>query len=95
MEKEKMKELSQEELKEVSGGLATDKLAGGLVKDNLAGGLVTDKLAGGLVTDKLAGGLVTDKLADENLAPARELAEKDSLLKKLASDDDDGRINPR
>ena len=86
MEKEKMKELSQEELKEVSGGLATDKLAGGLVKDNLAGGLVTDKLAGGLVTDKLA---------DENLAPARELAEKDSLLKKLASDDDDGRINPR
>ena len=86
MEKEKMKELSKEELKEVSGGLATDKLAGGLVKDNLAGGLVTDKLAGGLVTDKLA---------DENLAPARELAEKDSLLKKLASDDDDGRINPR
>ncbi len=68
MEKEKMKELSKEELKEVSGGLATDKLAGGLV---------------------------TDKLADENLAPARELAEKDSLLKKLASDDDDGRINPR
>ena len=82
MEKEKMKELSQEELKDVSGGLALNQAP---AKDGLYPiGLAEDKLAGGLVEDKLAGGLVKDKLV-----------EKDSLIKDLVPDDEDGRINPR
>ena len=62
MEKEKMKELSQEELKDVSGGLALNQAP---AKDGLYPiGLAEDKLAGGLAEDKLAGGLVTDKLVE-------------------------------
>ncbi len=81
MEKEKMKELSQEELKDVSGGLALNKAP---AKDGL--------YPIGLAEDKLAGGLVTDKLAAER---PDKLVEKDSLIKDLAPDDEDGRINPR
>ena len=84
---EDKKQLKENELDQVSGGLRGNSETEGLV-NSLAGGSV-DKLAGGLVNnlvggsaETLAGGLV-DKLenaVDKLAAPAVDARPKDKLL---------------